>query len=98
MVHISKLSATPTERPYNNQLTDKNLDNPPHIAAHLQAAQNPTHRPELAKELQSCQRTQVHPPPRKHKDNFTNSVSNFIEFFLLVSKNKLKFGHNLSRK
>ncbi len=58
------LSATPTERPYNNQLTDKNLNNPPHIAAHLQAAQSQHTDPSSQK---SCNLANA-PKPTHHPD------------------------------
>jgi hypothetical protein len=47
---ISKtLSATPDKRLYNYQLTVQNLNNPPHITAHLQATQTHHTNPSLQK-------------------------------------------------
>ena len=58
------LSATPTERTYNHQLTDKHQQPTAHCSTFASRTKQ-TRRPKLAKELQFCQRTQAHPPPRQ---------------------------------
>lgn len=49
---------SPCDKRHNYYLADEyNFNSLPHIAAHLQAAQKPTHIAKLAKEPQFCQRT-----------------------------------------
>jgi transcriptional regulator with XRE-family HTH domain len=65
-----ELSATPTERPYHYRLTD-NLNKPPHIAAHLQAAQSQCTDPSLQKSYNLANA----PKPTHHPDK--NTTKNF---------------------
>ena len=49
----------------------------------------PTHRPKLAKELQSCQRTQAHPPPTRHKTILLILLVILLDFSCLFEKTNL---------
>lgn len=60
------LSATPEKRQCKYQLTVKNLNNLPHIAAHLQAAQSQRTDPSLQKSCNLANApNSTHHPDRK---------------------------------
>lgn len=72
----------------NNQLTEKTQQPTAHCSTFANRTK-PTHRPKLAKELQSCQRTQAHPPPTRHKTILLILLVILLDFSCLFQKTNL---------